>query len=452
MHDKNRGIFSSKIGYVMAAAGSAVGLGNIWRFPYLAAKYGGGTFLLVYLILTVTFGFTMLVAETAIGRKTGKSPFAAFRQLDSRFTFIGLLGTLVPIIIFPYYCVIGGWVVKYLWAFLFEGSTAAAADGYFTGFVGNVGEPILWLMVFMAIVFLTVLLGVEKGVEKVSKIMMPILVVLTILISVYSISRPGAMEGVKYYLLPDFSKLTFMTVVAALGQMFFSLSIAMGILITFGSYMPKEVDMEKSIKQVELFDTGIAFLAGLMIVPSVFVFYNGDQSHLNAGPSLMFITLPKVFDSMGMGRLVGVVFFVLVLFAALTSAIALMETVVSSFMDRFSWTRKKASLIVGAGSLLLALPSSLGFGLWKDFMPLGMSILDFFDFMSNSVLMPITALVTCLFVSRVVGVSAIVQEVEISSAFKRKKMFVVFVKYVAPICLIAILISSVLNTFGIISI
>lgn len=451
MEKHNRGSFSGRLGYVMAAAGSAVGLGNLWRFPYLAAKYGGGIFLLTYLILALTFGYSMLMLETAIGRKTGQSPIGAFRQLNKKYTFLGVLGTIIPGLIFPYYCVIGGWVAKYLWAFLSEGASAPASDGYFAAFSGATVQPILWLAVFMGLTFGVVLLGVEKGVEKVSRLMMPALVALTVLIALYTVTRPGAGAGLRYYLMPDFSRFSLMTVVGALGQMFFSLSIAMGILITYGSYMRRDVDMEHSILQVGLFDSGIAFMSGLMIVPSVFV-YGGGQAELKAGPSLMFITLPKVFESMPMGRMVGIVFFILVLFAALTSSIALMETVVSSLMDHFRLQRRTACTLTFAASLLISLPSSLGFGVWSHIKVLGMQFLDLFDFISNSLLMPLTALGTCLFAAWILGLEPLSEEVRLSSRFRGERLFNACIKFIAPVFLTAILVSSILDAFGFLSI
>lgn len=450
--EKNRSSFSGRIGFVLAAAGSAVGLGNIWRFPYLAAKYGGGIFLLIYVILAVTFGFSLMIAEIALGRKTGLSAVGAYRALNKKYSFIGNLTSLVPMIILPYYCVIGGWVIKYFAAFLSGQGTAAAGDTYFSSFTAQTTQPIVWFLIYVAATAVVVLLGVEKGVEKVSKILMPILVVLSIVVCVYTICMPGAMEGVKYYLLPDFSKFSSTTVLAALGQLFYSMSLAMGIMITYGSYMKKDADLEKSVGQIELFDTGIAFMAGLMIVPAVFVFSGGDQAQLSAGPSLMFITLPKVFNSMPMGDVIGSAFFLLVLFAALTSSISLMETVVSILQDKFHWNRRMTCLIVFIGMVLIGIPSSLGFGAWDFIKPLGMSILDFFDFISNSVLMPIVAFLTCIFVGYVIKTKVVVDEVKISSKFKREKLFNVMIKYVAPIFIVAILVSSVLNAFGIITI
>lgn len=448
--EKKRSNFSGKLGFVLAAAGSAVGLGNLWRFPYLAAKYGGGIFLLVYLILAVTFGYALMTAEIAIGRRTGLSAIGAFQKLNRKYSFIGYLASLVPIIILPYYCVIGGWVIKYFAAFASGQARAAAQDGYFENFIGMAGQPVIWLTVFILLTAVVVFLGVEKGIEKVSKILMPLLVLLSVIIAVYAVTMPGALDGVKYYLLPNFSHFSVMTVVAAMGQLFYSMSLAMGIMITYGSYMKKDVDLEKSVSQIELFDTGIAFLAGLMIVPSVFVFSGGDAAAINAGPGLMFVTLPKVFASMPMGTVLGALFFILVLFAALTSSISLMETIVSILQDKLHWGRKISCIIVTLFSLLLALPSSLGFGAWSHIQPMGMSFLDFFDFISNSLLMPVVALLTCMFVGFVVGPKVISEEVKSTSAFKREKLFVVMIRYIAPVFIVAILVSSILNALGVV--
>ena len=449
---ENRSSFTGKIGFVLAAAGSAVGLGNIWRFPYLAAKYGGGIFLIVYLILAVTFGFTLMTAEIAIGRKTGLSAIGAFRTLKKKFAFLGYLEALVPVIILPYYCVIGGWILKYIWTFL-EGAVAASAqDGFFGGFIAKPVEPAMWFLLFLALTAIVVLLGVEKGIEKVSKIMMPVLIVLSLVVAVYAMLMPGAMEGVIYYIKPDFSKFSVTTVLAAMGQLFYSMSLSMGIMITYGSYMKKDVSIESSVKQIEFFDTGIAFLAGLMIIPAVFAFSGGDEAALGQGPGLMFATLPKVFGSMAGGTVIGAVFFILVLFAALTSAISLMETIVSIVMDKLRWSRKIACTVVFAGSILLGLPSSLGFGIWSHITLLGMDILTFFDFISNSVMMPVVAFLTCIFVGYVIKPKAVVDEVALCSKFKRKRLFTVMVRYIAPVCIILILVSSILNGFGIITI
>ncbi|MFR8768347.1 MAG: sodium-dependent transporter, partial [Eubacterium sp.] len=441
---EKRGNFSNKIGFVLAAAGSAVGLGNIWRFPYLAAKYGGGTFLLVYLILAVTFGFSLMIAEIAIGRKTGLSAIGAFKALDKRFGAVGYLAAIIPIIIFPYYSVIGGWVIKYLVTFCSGGGMAAANDNYFGTFAAGTAEPLIYFFIFIAFTALVVWFGVEKGIEKVSKVMMPILVVLTIFIAIYGLTIDGAKDGLIYYIKPRLSDFTFKTVIAAMGQLFYSMSLAMGIMITYGSYMKKENNLESSVRQIEIFDTAIAFLAGLTIIPAVFAFSGGDKAALGKGPSLMFVTLPKVFDSMPFGSVIGTVFFVLVLFAALTSAISLMETIVSIFSDKLGWSRHKATLIVFICAVAIGVLPCLGFGV-LDFIHIGaMTILDIMDFVSNSILMPICALFTCILIGFVVKPKAVIDEATRNGEkFKSRNLFVVVIKWVSPICLVLILISSI---------
>lgn len=443
--------FTSKLGFVLAAAGSAVGLGNLWRFPYLAAKYGGGTFLFIYLIIAITFGFTLMMTEIALGRKTGLSAINAFQSLDRRFGFIGYLGALVPMIIFPYYCVIGGWVTKYLFVYLTGNAIPAAKDSFFSNYISGTTQPLLYVMIFIAATSIIVAMGVEKGIEKFSKILMPFLILLSIGIAVYVMTIPGAIDGVLYYIKPDFTKISLNAILAALGQLFYSMSLAMGIMITYGSYMKKDSDLESSITQIEIFDTGIAFLAGLIIIPAVFAFSGGDESALNSGAGLMFITLPKVFASMKLSGILGAAFFFLVFFAALTSSISLMETIVSIIKEKTGFSRIQVCVIVFIFSSIMAIPSSLGFGLLSGIQIIGLSILDFFDFISNSILMPIVAILTCFFVGYIVGPKTIIEEVESSGQFKRKKLYVIIVKYIAPVFLIAIFVSSILNTFGIIT-
>ena len=450
--NKKRGSFSSRIGFVLAAAGSAVGLGNLWRFPYLAAKYGGGTFLLIYIILAVTFGYSLMTAEITLGRSTRLSAVGAYDKLNKKFHFIGLLTCLVPIIIVPYYGVIGGWIVKYMAVFIKDGAAAAATDNYFTNFITNPWQPFFFLVVFITITAVIVSMGVKGGVEKASTLMMPLLIVLSIIIALYSVTRPGAWEGVKYYVTPHLSDVSPNTLLGAMGQMFYSMSLAMGIMVTYGSYMPDGEDIEKSVGQIELFDTGVALLAGLMIIPAVFAFSGGDSEALNAGPGLMFVTMPKVFASMHLGTLIGIVFFVLVFFAALTSCISLYETVVSILGDRFHMNRRNACIVTYIICIVLGLLSAMGYGTLSGIQPLGMAFLDFFDFISNSVLMPIVALLSCLFLGWVVGIDYIAKEVKKNSSFRREPMFRVMIRWIAPIFLVAILVSSVLCALGIISI
>ena len=448
---EKRGSFTGKIGFVLAAAGSAVGLGNIWRFPYLAAQYGGGIFLLVYIALALTFGFALMAAEILIGRKTGLSAIGAFKKLDKRFSFIGILASVVPAIILPYYCVIGGWVAKYIAVFSTGKSHAAAEGSYFGNFISDTWQPIGWFLIFLGLTAVIVLLGVEKGVERVSKIMMPLLVVMIIGVTAYILCQPGAFEGVKYYLIPDFSKFKATTILAAMGQLFYSMSLAMGIMITYGSYMKKDVNAESAVHNIEIFDTGIAFLAGLMIVPAV----TASGEEMGKGPGLMFAVLPKVFDGMPGGTIIGLIFFVLVFFAALTSSISLMETVVSIAKDKFKINRTLSCVIVLVLCLILGIPSALsnGDGILAGIKIIGLGFLDFFDFISNSVLMPITALFTCIFIGYVLKPRTLIQEAELEGQkFKSKTLFTVVIKYIAPICIVLILGFSVLEALGIIKV
>ena len=449
---EKRSSFTSKLGFVLAAAGSAVGLGNIWRFPYLAAKYGGGIFLLVYIILAVTFGFTLMAAEIALGRKTGLSAIGAYEKLSKKFAFIGYIGALIPIIILPYYSVVGGWVIKYLFDFTVGKGHDAALDGYFGEFITGTAQPIIWFAIFVAITMAVVLLGVKNGIEKASKVLMPVLILLSLFIAIYVMFLPGAWDGVIYYIKPDFANFSYKTIIAAMGQQFYSLSLAMGIMITYGSYMKKEVNVEKAIHQIEIFDTGVAFLSGLMIIPAVFVFSGGDKDALGKGASLMFETLPKVFEGMPGGQIIGSLFFVLVLLAALTSSVSLAETVVSIIQDKLKIDRRLTCIIVLIGCLVIGLPSALGYGVLGGIKILGMQFLDLFDFISNSILMPIAAILTCIFVGYIVKPKAVIEEIEESAPFKAKKMFCVIIKYIAPIFLVVILVSSVLEVTGVLKI
>ncbi len=450
----NNGGFTGKMGYVMAAAASAVGLGNIWRFPYLCAKYGGGIFLVIYLLLVFTFGYALLMSETAIGRMTGKSPIGAFKSFSNTKAAAagGWINAVVPFIICPYYAVIGGWVVKYLVGYCTGETQAMAADGYFGGYISSNLQPELFFIIFVLLTMVVILGGVVNGVEKVSRIMMPILIVLAVIVSIYSCTRPGALEGVKYMFIPNIHNFSMMTIVSAMGQMFYSLSLAMGIMITYGSYVDKNQDLEDSTTKIEFFDTLIAILAGLMIIPSVFAFSGGDPDTLNAGPSLMFITIPKVLVSMGFGTPAGILFFLLVFLAALTSNISLTETCVGTLSDELGWSRRKSTLVFGVYAVLLGSLASLGYGVLGNLKIIGMQVLDFLDFISNSVMMPIAALAICILVVRNIGLKTMAEEFERNSAFKRKPVYNFSMKYLAPFALVIILISSVLSAFGIISI
>ena len=453
MNKSERASFSGRLGFVLSAAGAAVGLGNIWRFPYLAAKYGGGAFLLVYLILVATFGYTMIIAESTIGRSSGKSPVSAFRHFsDSKaMNAGGWLNAIIPILIVPYYSVIGGWVCKYLYSFLTVDMKTVSSDSFFGDFISDGVSTEVWFIVFTVMVMAVILAGVNNGIERVTRFMMPGLFILAVIICIYGIRLPGALKGVKYFLIPNLKNFSWMTIVSAMGQMFYSLSIAMGILITFGSYMSKETSIDESARQVELFDTIIAILAGLMIIPAVFSFSKGDPEVLKAGPSLMFVMMPKVFAGMGGGRLIGILFFVLVLFAALTSAIALTECVVSTFYDEFGWSRRKGTLVTAFVMIMLGTLSCQGYGPLASVKILGMQFLDFFDFMTNSVMMPVSALAICILVSRYMGLDMIKDEVTAGGKpFQRRRVFNFMIRFVCPVFVVIIFLSSVAGAFGLI--
>lgn len=453
---ESRGGFASRIGFVLAAAGSAVGLGNIWRFPYLAAKYGGGFFLLVYLIFAVTFGFALMVTEIAIGRKTGKSVIGAYKAVDKRFSFLGIIAASIPALILPYYCVIGGWVLKYTTSFLtgsgadMANKTYISSDGaelsFFENFISQLGGPTFFFIIYVALTAIVVMMGVEKGIEKVSKFLMPVLLVLIIGIGIYTLTLDGAAEGLKYYVLPDFSDFSgeklIKTIAAAVGQLFYSMSLAMGIMITYGSYMRKDDSIEGSVRQIEIFDTMVAFLSGLIIVPAVFVFSGGDADALNAGPGLMFITLPKVFEAMPAGHFIGGAFFVLVALAALTSSISLMETVTAVIMEKFGLSRKKSCIAVIILTMVLGMLSVLGYSVWDTVTILDKQLLDFFDFITNNIMMPILAFLTCIVIGYVVKTKYVEDEVMYGEKrFRSRLLYNIMIKYICPVCMILILIT-----------
>lgn len=458
--EKHRHSFSGSIGFVLAAAGSAVGLGNIWRFPYLAAKDGGGLFLVIYLILSVTFGFTLLTTEIAIGRKTKQSPLTAYKKLKEKWGFLGVLACMVPVIILPYYCVIGGWVVKYFLAFLTGDGVRAASDGYFTGFITGEAEPMILMAIFLGVVAFIIFRGVNHGIESSSKVLMPILLILVVGIAGFSLTlgfsdEDGAvrtgLEGFRIYVIPNLEGLTVRTffgvLLDAMGQLFFSLSVAMGIMIAYGSYVRDDADLIQSINQIEIFDTLVAFLAGVMIIPAVYVFM-GREGMAASGPSLMFVSLPKVFASMGkVGNVIGCLFFAMVLFAALTSAVSVMEAVVSSFMDQFHLSRTRAAaaewLVALAGGILVCLGYNKLY--FEVKLPNGATaqILDIMDYISNNFLMPLVAIGTCILVGWILTPQVIADEVEKGGhKFTRKGLYRVMIKYITPVLLFVLLLKS----------
>lgn len=459
--ETKRSSFGGTIGFVLAAAGSAVGLGNIWRFPYLAAKDGGGLFIAIYLILALTFGFALLTTDVAIGRKAKQGPLTAYGKIKKGWGFLGVLGCLVPALILPYYCAIGGWVVKYFFAYLTGSGAQTAVDGYFTSFIADTNEPLIMMAIFFFAVSFVIYLGVNKGIESLSKIIMPVLIILVMGISIFSLTikhedadgtiRTG-LQGLKILIIPNLDGITvggFMNVlVDAMGQLFFSLSVAMGIMIAYGSYVHDDADLPKSINQIEIFDTVVAILAGVMIIPAVFVFM-GTEGMSQQGPGLMFISLPKVFAEMGkIGNIIGCLFFAMVLFAALTSAISIMEAVVASFIDAFKMSRIKATSTVGITALVGAAIVCLGYNklYFEVNIPIAenVQILDIMDYISNNILMPIVSICTCILIGWVVKPQTIIDEVEKNGTkMSRKKLYVVMIKYIAPVMLFILFLKSI---------
>lgn len=457
--EKKTNHFSGQIGFVLAAAGSAVGVGNLWRFPYLAAKDGGGLFLLVYLALVLTFGFTLLTSDIAIGRRTKKSAIGAYTEMHPRWRFLGILTFLVPVLIMTYYAVIGGWITKYAVTYLTGQAAAAAQDNYFTSFISSPVSPVVFALLFMGITAFVVYNGVQGGIERVSRYMMPVLLVLVVVIAGYSLTlrhtdasgqlRTG-LEGFIYYLTPHFEGLTvprFLQILLdAMSQLFFSLSVSMGIMITYGSYVKPEVDLNKAVNQIEFFDTGVALLAGAMIIPAVYVF-SGVEG-MGAGPSLMFVSLPKVFHAMGgAGVVVGVLFFVAAIFATLTSCISVLESITANCMEILHTSRKKTVLVLSAVYLAASAVIALGYSLFyfEVQLPNGSTgqLLDVMDYISNSVMMPLIALLSTILIGWVVGPDYVVGEMERGGGrFPRKKIYRVMIRYVAPVMMLVLFLQS----------
>ena len=459
METKKKGGFSGSIGFVLAAAGSAVGVGNIWRFPYLAAQDGGGLFIIIYLILVLTFGFTLLTTDIALGRRTKQSALKAFGFINKKWDFLGKLTFLVPVIIMTYYSVIGGWVTKYIVVYLTGEGKEAAQDGYFTSFITSNVAPIVFMLIFLAITAFVVYSGVEKGIEKFFKLVMPGLLVMIVGIALFSLTlkhtdasgatRTG-LQGLAVYLIPDFTGITFSRflkiLLDAMSQLFFSLSVSMGIMITYGSYVKDDINLNRSITQIEFFDTGVALLAGMMVIPAVYVF-SGTEG-MASGPSLMFVSLPKVFEAMGsVGTIIGVVFFIMVAFAALTSSVSIMETLVANCMEMFHTTRKKTSLVIGVIFAVAAAIICMGYNVlyFEVTLPNGAvgQLLDIMDYISNSFLMPLISFLTCIFVGWVIKPQWIIDEVESSGhSFHRKKIYVIMIRYIAPVIMAALFLHS----------
>lgn len=454
---ENKG-FTGQLGFIFAAAGSAVGVGNLWRFPYLAAKDGGGVFLIIYLILIFTVGFALLTTDLAIGRKTGKSAIYAYQSMNPKWKFLGIFTFFVPVIIMTYYAVIGGWILNYIKYFLTGQVSLAADDACFSNFISS-NTSVYVSLIFMVLTALIVFGGVEKGIERVSKIIMPVLLVMVFGIAIFSLTLKSSgdngevrtgLEGLAVYLKPDFTGMTlgrFLQIALdAMSQLFFSLSVSMGIMITYGSYVKKDVDLAKSVSVIESMDTFVALLAGVMIIPAVYVFLGVDG--MSAGPGLMFISLPKVFFQMGAaGRLIGLVFFILAGFAALTSCISVLESIVANTIEMLGTNRKSTTLVLSVVYLIATAVIALGYSKFyvEVSLPNGSTgqLLDIMDYISNSFMMPLIALLSSIFIGWIMKPEWIIEEVEHGGKkFSRKKLFVVMTKYFLPIIMFILFLIS----------
>jgi len=448
---KQRDQWGSKFGFIMAAAGSAIGLGNLWKFPYMAGKNGGGAFVFVYFAILLLVGFTLMLAEITIGRTTQLSAVGAYKKLSKKWSWLGGMGVLAGFLILSFYSVVGGWVISYMVKSVtgvLNTADVAVLGGLFGSLITSPVEPLIYHGIFMAITLVIVMGGISGGIEKAAKILMPALFAMMFIIMIRSLTLPGAMEGVKFLLSPDFSKITGEVILAALGQVFFSLSLGMGCMITYGSYLSKDEDIVQSSIIIPLLDTGIALLAGLTILPAVFAF-GFDPGE---GPGLLFVTLPAVFSKMPFGSLFALTFFTLVLFAALTSAISLLEVTVSYVVDEFKWDRKKATFTMSGIIFAVGVAASLGLGVWSDVKILGgRDIFDSLDFTASNILLPLGGLLMCIFIGWIWGIENAIKEAsnEGKLAFKLAPYWSFLVKWVAPIAILVVFLNSsgLLNLF-----
>lgn len=439
--ENNRGSWSSRFGFLMAAVGSAVGLGNLWKFPYLAGENGGGAFVLVYIGLVILLGFTLMLAEMTIGRHANSDAFGSYDKIKKGWGFVGGIGILSGFLILSYYSVVGGWVMKYI----VSSFTGVGADkaGYFTNFIASPVEPLIYHLIFMGLTAIIVIRGISGGIEKASKFLMPALFILLMVTVIRSVTLDGAMEGIKYFIKPNFSEITLKVVIAALGQVFFSLSLGMGIMVTYGSYLRKDEDMEKDAFIIPSLDSLVAILAGFAILPAVFALgFEPGQ-----GPGLLFITLPAVFENMPVGALFSALFFILVFFAALSSSISLMEVTVAFGIDKMKWSRKTSVIIFTTLMFIIGIGASLSMGAWSDFLipwidGNSYGIFDFLDVLTSYYLLPIGGLLGALFIGFIWGVPNAVKEIKIGSKFVTEKLWSLLIKFVVPILVFLILLST----------
>lgn len=436
--------WSSRFGFIMSAAGSAIGLGNLWKFPYMAGTNGGAVFLLMYILFAALLGIPILMTELAVGRYGGKNAIDSCKSVNCRWGFTGAFGIIGAFFVLSYYCVVGGWVIKYFLSSIFGD---IPKPEYFEEYSALTYEPLIWLAVFLVINAIIVIGGISGGIEKVSSVLLPMLLVFILGLMVYVITLPGSFEGVRFFIMPDFSSVSnlgdFLKIaVKALGQVFFSLSLGMGTLITYGSYLPKDDNLQKSTITIVVIDTIIAIIAGLTVMPAVFSFGLDPD----AGTGLVFSTLPAVFEKLPGGVIISSIFFLLVLFAALTSSISLLEVIVAFLTEKFRLSRKMGvilpSLVIAAANI----PASLSYGVLSDVKILGVTFFDFYVFLSDQVIMPLGGLSLCILAGYVWNKKSLTEEITSGGKYRfaMSRQYLFIIKYVAPALIALIFICSFL--------
>lgn len=441
----DRESFSGKVGFVLTAAGAAIGLSCLWRFPYLAAENGGGLFILTYIVLLAALGVPLLITKVAIGRKTQLGVLGAFKKLNPKFAFIGGLCLTVFGLIQPYYSVLGGEVSKYTFMYVTGQSSVVNQPGFFDNFISLTAEPLFWFAVFVLLTGFVCLFGLKNGVERVCKYLMPIEVVILVIMSIYCLTLPNAIDGLYYYLAPDFSTFTLNTVLVAMGQVFYSLSLGFGIMLTFGSYLSKKINLINSSWSTGVFTFIISFIAGSIIIPASFLYTNGNPAILGSGK--LFTSLPLVFDTLPYGWLVGAIFFVLLFFAALTSNIAALEVVVAAMKDRFGIKRPVTVLFGTLFTLAVGSVISLGYGPLSWIHIGDFYLLEIFDKLSGDILLPIIALLVCIMVGFFLKRNVILDELKLFTRFKHDNLYIFMIRYFCPICIVIIFVSNIIGVF-----
>lgn len=441
--------FKSKFGIIMASVGSAVGLGNIWRFPYEAGQNGGAAFIIIYILCVLVLGIPTLMAEMTMGRMTQTNSARAFRKMTQNpvFSKVGYLGVLACVLIMGFYTVVAGWTFEYMWEAVSGTMTDLSAEQFtanFNSFVVSPFRPLFWTILMVVLTHLIILGGVQKGIERAAKWMMPMLFLLLVVLCVYSVMLPGASAGLEFLFKPDFSKITSEVVLSAMGQAFFSLSLGAGVMITYASYFDKDVNIPRTATTVALLDTSVAFLAGILIFPAVFTF--GIEP--TQGPNLVFVTLPNIFAQLPMGSVLAFAFFLLLALASITSLISLHQVVTAYVAEEFKLSNRKAALVVSCTIAVLAVLCSLSLGVLNDIRVGGLCMFDLMDYVTAKIMMPLGSLLLCLFLGWKVEKSKIINEITNYGTLRWRlaKTFVVMLKYVVPI-LVALVFINELGLF-----